>query len=332
MRQETKWPDGDSSALTFTVDQPTSLTLRLRHPYWAQSGMRVRVNGVDAPVNTKPSSYAEITRVWKTGDRVSVSFPMSLRTEAMPDNPKRIAVFYGPTLLAANLGPVGDPEAGKPFYTPVLVTDGKPVAEWVRPVSLARQTYKTAGVGKPRDVELTPFHRLHDRRYTVYLDVYSQEDWAKRETEIRTEQEREARLAARTVDLLRIGEMQPERDHNVKGERTSAGEAFGRKWRHATDGGWFSFELKVDSSRRNELLCTYWGGETGQRRFDILIDGTRIASQQLLNNKPNEFIDVSYPIPAELTRGKEKVVVKFQAQPGNWAGGLFGARIVRAQE
>ena len=35
---------------------------------------------------------------------------MSLRTESMPDNPRRIAVFYGPMLLAASLGPVDDPE------------------------------------------------------------------------------------------------------------------------------------------------------------------------------------------------------------------------------
>jgi hypothetical protein len=131
------------------------------------------------------------------------------------------------------------------------------------------------------------------------------------------------------VDLMRIGEMQPERDHNLQGQNTSAGEAMGRKWRHATDGGWFYFEMKVDAAKGNELLCTYWGSDVGQRNFDILIDDTKIATQRLENNQPGQFFDVSYAIPKELSRGKEKVTVKFQAHPNNSAGGLFGASLLR---
>jgi hypothetical protein len=332
VRQETKWPDGDTATFTFTCATPQEFTLRLRQPHWAKQGAQVKVNGKKEATTSKPSSYVEIRRTWKSGDRVQITLPMSLRTEAMPDNPNRIAVFYGPTLLAANLGPVSDPEAAKPFYVPVLVTDGQPVAKWVTPVSLANSTFKTAGVGKPKEVELVPFHRLHDRRYSVYLDVFSAADWSKREAELRAEQERVQKREARTSDVLRIGEMQPERDHNLKGDKTSAGEAQGRKWRHATDGGWFAFELKVASDAPNELLCTYWGGETGQRNFDILVDGTKIATQKLLNNQPGKFFDQVYAIPAELTKGKAKVTVKFQAQPNNWAGGLFGCRMLKAEK
>jgi hypothetical protein len=247
----------------------------------------------------------------------------------MPDNPKRIAIFYGPTLLAANLGKVNDSAASKPFYVPMLITGDRPVDQWIQTVSLARQTFKTKGVGQPRDVNLVPFHRLHDRRYTVFLDVISQREWTRHQAELRLQQERERLLAARTVDLLRIGEMQPERDHNVQGEKTSAGEAMGRKWRHAVDGGWFGFEMKVDPDQPNELLCTYWGGETGRRKFDILVDGIKIGTQQLLQNKPGQFFEVGYPIPKNLTQNKNKVTVKFQALPGHWAGGLFGARMIR---
>ena len=184
------------------------------------------------------------------------------------------------------------------------------------------------GAGRPKDVELVPFHSLHDRRYTVFLDVYSDSEWKKREAEIRAEQQREQDLAARTIDILRIGEMQPERDHNLQGENTSAGEAMGRKWRHATDGGWFSFELQVRPGKPNELMLTFWGGETGNRSFDIQVDGNKVGTQKLLNNQPGKFFDVNYAIPSEVVAGKEKVTVKLQAQPGNSAGGLFGARMV----
>ena len=89
--------------------------------------------------------------------------------------------------------------------------------------------------------------------------------------------------------------------------------------------------MKIDPVATNELVCTFWGGETGQRTFDILADGAKIATQNLLNNQPGKFFDVAYALPASLTRGKEKITIRFQALPDNWAGGLFGVRMVRKQ-
>lgn len=339
VRLDTDWPYGDTAVVSMDCQEPREFTLRLRHPHWAEQGWIARVRSDEASdaADTYERSgdaapgYLEITRVWRSGDRVEIRFPMSLRLESMPDNPDRIAIFYGPTLLAADLGPVNDPRADQPGFVPVLVTDRRPVRDWVTPVSLSELTFRTEGVGRPRDVALTPFFSLHDRRYTVYLDVFTEEGWAKKEAEIRAEREREAALAARTLDVLRIGEMQPERNHNLQGERTGAGEAFGRKWRHATDGGWFSFDMRVDPERPVELICTYWGSDGGgYREFDILVDGDALATQKLENNAPNRFFDVVYPVPAEWTRGKSQVTIRFQAHPGKWAGGVFGVRTVRA--
>jgi len=331
VRQETKWPDADTTTLIITADKPQDFALRIRHPFWAEV-LRVKVNGKLVSDSTSPSSYCVLRRQWQTGDKVEVTFPMTLRTESMPDNPNRIAVFFGPTLLAADLGPVQDPQADKPGYVPVLLTEGRPITDWVKPVAGKTLVFRTDGVGRPRDVDLVALHRLHDRRYTVYLDRYTSAEWAHREAEIRAEEERLRRLEARTVDVFRPGEMQPERDHNVQGEKSDPVEALGRKLRHAYDGGWFSFEMKVDPVRPNELLCTWWGSETGRRTFDILVDGAKIATQTLLNNRPGRFWDATYSIPAELTQGREKVVVKLQAHPGNFAGGLFGCRTLASDK
>ena len=122
-----------------------------------------------------------------------------------------------------------------------------------------------------------------------------------------------------------------ETDHKVQGEKTDSVEALGRKLRHAYDGGWFSYELKLDRISGNELVCTWWGDETDERNFDILVDGNKIASQKLLHNHPGEFWDATYAIPANLASGKDSVTVKFQAQPGNYAGGLFGLRVLRVK-
>ena len=44
---------------------------------------------------------------------------------------------------------------------------------------------------------------------------------------------------------------------------------------------------------------------------------------------PGEFFLATYQIDAELTKGKEKVKVKFQAHPENSVGGVYDARIIR---
>src|SRR4029079_7446654 len=135
-------------------------------------------------------------------------------------------------------------------------------------------------------------------------------------------------LEALTVDFVLPGETEVERAHNMQGERTETGEHSGRKWRHARDGGWWSFDLKVLPDTPVSLVVSYWGSETGPRAFDILVDGTKIGTQSLQNDKPGEFFDVTYAIPESVTRGKSKITIRFQGQPGNMAGGFYGLRII----
>ncbi|MCX7969705.1 MAG: glycoside hydrolase family 127 protein, partial [Armatimonadetes bacterium] len=124
---------------------------------------------------------------------------------------------------------------------------------------------------------------------------------------------------------------QSEREHNLQGERTSSGDFGGRRWRHAVEGGWFSYDLKVDPEHPMELVVTYWGDDGGIRFFDIVVDDKVIATQRLRRDKPGRFFDVVYPIPPELTKGKTKVTVRFQAHPKAIAGGIFGLRMVKAK-
>ena len=75
---------------------------------------------------------------------------------------------------------------------------------------------------------------------------------------------------------------------------------------------------------------TYWGSDGG-RVFDILVDGKKIATQELQDNHPGQFFDEIYRIPAELTQGKAKITVRFQAQHGSTAGGVFECRLMKAE-
>ena len=109
-------------------------------------------------------------------------------------------------------------------------------------------------------------------------------------------------------------------------EKTTNGTFNDRNWRDARDGGWFAYDMKVDPHKPNQLLCTYWGSDDGPRVFDILVDGKVIASQKLNHEKPDEFLEVSYKIPVELTQDKARVEVKFAAHPESMAGGVFDCR------
>jgi len=343
--QQTRFPQEDTVRLAIVSKKPVEMAVRIRCPGWAEGPLQVKVNGKAVQVDAEPGTWAVLKRTW--GDKpaagsnlggpmdlVDVRIPMGLRTEAMPDNPNRVAILYGPVLLAGDLGPIHPDASGATADAagppvPVLVTGGKPVGEWVEPVEGRPLAFKTVGVGRPNDVTLSPFYGFYDRRYAVYWDLFTPEAWQKRKADLEAEHRRAQRLAERTLDVLRIGEMQPERDHHLTGERTAAGEFRGRKWRHATGGGHFDFRMKVDPGGPVDLLCTWWGDDAGGREFDILVDGQKIATQRLQHEKPGKFFDVAYPIPEELTRGKKTVTVRLQAHPGKTAGGLFGVRTLK---
>ena len=329
LKQETLYPESETVNFKVKAKRPVSFALRLRYPEWAQKGVAVIVNGQPQTVNSKPGSFIEIQRTWKDGDRVVLTMPMSLRLEAMPDNPRRVAVLYGPTVLAGELGDAN--QMSSVTLTPaLLVTESEP-AEWLKPVANQPATFRTANAGRPNEFTLYPFYRMHHKRYAVYWDLLNEQQWAEREANYKKDLERVRRLEEISVDFVQPGEPQLERAHNMQDEFTDEGENSGRLWRHARPNGWLSYDLKVLPDQPVELVSSYWGSETGRRTFDILVDGVKLATQSLQNDKPGEFFDVTYAIPEELTRGKSKITIRFQPHAGNTAGGFYGLRIIRKQ-
>ena len=331
VRQDTEFPDSDRSTLTFQCEHPQRLTLRVRHPYWAEHGFALKVNGKLIETRSAPSEFEDVTREWNSGDSVMVVAPLALHLQAMPDNPNRVAILYGPLVLAGDLGPENDPKAGQPDYVPVLLTENRPVSAWVKPLDARPCLFRTDHVGRPRDIELRPFYAVYDRHYSIFWDLFTRSQWDERQAAYAAERDQQRQLEARTVDYFQPGEMQPERDHHFTGEQTRAGELDGHKWRDAFDGGSMSWQMKVPPDGPVALALTYWGSDAGARVFDVLVNGEKIATQTLDNNRPGKFYDEIYPLPEKLTHGQTSVTFRLQAHPGSLAGGFFGARIVRQQ-
>lgn len=328
LRQQTRYPEEQGTRLEFTCAKPVRLTLQIRYPAWAERGITIAVNGKRMNLAGKPGQFIPLRRQWKTGDVVEVRFPFSLRLEAMPDDPGRVAFRYGPLVLAGDLGPEYDPQAKDPDYVPVFVTGEQNPELWTVPLAGRVNTFRTRNTGRPRDIELRPFYQVHQRRYSVYFDLFTEGGWKDRQEAYRAEAERRRRLEEMTVDFVQPGEMQPERDHNFQGERTEPGSLKGRASRESRQ-GWFSFDLTVLRGQPMALVVEYWGGFPGAKTFDILVDGQPVATENISNKQDGQFILVQYDIPDALTVSKQKVTVKFQARPGNMAGPVFGVRIIK---
>ena len=269
----------------------------------------------------REAGYAIVRRRWQAGDMVSMTLPMDLRIEATTDDPDTIAILRGPLVLAADLGP-----ADKELATaaaPALV--GSDILGGFRADAAQPAVYRTEGLGRPADMRFAPFYSAYDRRSAVYFKRFTDAGWEKEKVAFAAEQARLADLAARSVDVMHLGEMQPERDHGLTSDISYPVVYRGRNGRDARSGGFFQFSMKVKPGPL-VLEATYWGDER-KRAFDILIDGQKIATQELEALKPGQFIDIDYPVPEALTHGKASVVVRFQPHTGHTAGPVFGVRL-----
>jgi DUF1680 family protein len=334
----TDFPLGESASVKIRTRSPKKFMLALRRPYWAGDGFSVKVNGRSLKDLPAADSYVKITRVWRPDDTIEVKLPKVLRKEPLPDNPSRMAVMWGPLVLAGDLGPEvrgkeNDEETPPAPSAPPIVVADEPLQQWLKPESGKPGWFKTTGVGLARDIEFAPFYELPRRKYAVYWDVFTPDEWNKRSAEYKAEQERQQKLQAATIAFAQPGEMQSERDFNEQGEDTAP-----VLWRgqHGRSGkGWFSFDVPVENTHPVALWVTYGGEGHRKSTFDILIDGKKVGDYVALPRSPEQdarFVDANYAIPAELIGEKSKVTVRFEATDGNEIRGVFGLRTVRDGE
>lgn len=346
LTMDTGFPEGDAATLKLALKAPKQFTLALRRPSWAGEGFAVKVNGQAVKQLSAPGTYVELNRKWKTGDTVSLALVKSLRLEPLPDNPNITAIMWGPIVLAGDLGPERERrrgasgQAGAPqppaqiIKIPSLVAAERTPSAWIKAVDGKPGTFRTSGAGREQDVELTPFYRLHRRTYSVYFDLFTPAEWEKKAAVLLAEQERRRKLEAATIAYVEAGEVYFERDFNQQGEDTTPLRNQGRPGRSARK--WFSYDIPVDPTHPLKLIATYHGEERATRTFEILVDGVSIGEQRIERHRPGSatknFFDLEYAIPADAVKGKQKVTVRFQATGGNETAGVFGVRLVRADE
>lgn len=344
VEQETAFPESDRVRIVVRCETPVVFEMRIRHPGWC-TNPTVRINGGLIGAESSPSSYRSIRREWSDGDEVSLHLPMTLRCESLPHSDGAVtALLHGPNVLAGVVPlPDGQRNPATERFEEHLAARGK--IDGFPPCFEARNAdeviaslapggafgeFESRDVVRPNDLRFVPLHRIYEEPYAVYFPLVSPDDWSVRQREIEAEQDALCRLEEATCDIVTPGYQQPEVEHSLACEKSEIEDFDDRKCRLAENGGWFSYQMKVDPTEAMTLVVTYWGGVWHERNFDILLDGQALASQKLLANRPGDFFDQYYEIPAGMSEGKGRVTIRFQSRPGDIAGGVFGLRMMRA--
>lgn len=151
------------------------------------SFMEWQSNGVykwsESSSEAKPGSYIALTRQWKNGDCVEVTYPMQVHIETTPDNPNKGALLYGPVVLAGERGTenmktpasFSNPALYNDYYTydyqiPADLKTTLPV-DRKHPERILQRVGKELKFTTPQGDVIRPLYDVHRQRYVVYWDL-----------------------------------------------------------------------------------------------------------------------------------------------------------------
>ncbi|MFA6400300.1 MAG: glycoside hydrolase family 127 protein [Salinivirgaceae bacterium] len=135
VNQETGYPWNGKIKIAVNPEKPTTFTLKVRIPGWAQNKavpgilyayldaktdkFVLSVNGKEMlPTVTK--GFIEITKEWHVGDSVELDLPMTIRkviaNDMVADDSNKVAIEYGPIVYCAE-------EIDNPSFLPISISD-----------------------------------------------------------------------------------------------------------------------------------------------------------------------------------------------------------------
>jgi hypothetical protein len=303
--------------------------------------MTIAINGKGEAYDGTPGSFATVVRHWQNGDVIDVRLPMRLRAEPLPGDPRTVALFYGPVLLAGDLGSEGlsattrygmpSPELAKlpPITIPGLVlSDGDAVSR-IHAVADRPLTFRTEGLAQPHDVTLLPFFRVTDTRYTIYWHLFTPAEWTTHTTALDAAAARRRDVERRTVDVVNADSADSEREHAGEGLVDQRRPLFEGRSGRESKAAPFSYQLKLPPTGAAAIAVTYRGASNQSRMFDLLVDG-EVVAHETLPVKPNELVEIERPVPVALTRGKSSIRVGFRPASDAATGAVFEVRTVTA--
>ena len=341
--QHTTFPESEHSYLTLTLDKPAEFTVHFRYPSWvAPEKMKLSINGKEQQLIKDSDSYVSIKRQWKTGDRINITLPMHTQAEFLPDQSDWVSFVHGPIVLAAatsnnemtglkadgsRMGHIASGPLMSLDEAPLIVSSKAALVKGLVKSKNGPLTFKAPSLihqQKYKDLDLVPFYKLHDTRYTIYWPYTNPERLDGLLSAVNKRETAAAALETQTVDQVSTGQQQPESDHQFKSENAENGLFMERHFRNGK--GWFSYVLRNPKGLAKKLRLTYFGAEK-DRNFDIYINNILISHVELDGTKGRAFVDVDYQLPAGINA--KELEVKFVAKERSAIANIFEVRLMK---
>lgn len=351
IKQITNFPDEGKSKIHVNVDQPTKLAIKVRFPSWISEGkFEAVIDGRNYAEGASPGSYVVIERTWNPGDVLDLTMAVDFYIEELKNHPEYISIFRGPILMGAEVGTenlnglLADDHrwahiAHGPlislFDTPIVVGDRTNFVD-------ALNTTEPSVVGgnefaipsgfvedQYSGLLLKPFYAIHDSRYMMYWLHATRDGLDSILVERKEEEKRKLELDRVTIDMVKLGEQQPEVDHRLQSSNSSTGIHMGESYREAGEGGEFSIDLTSDNTKNQALLITYWGYESGNKTIDIKINNKLLVTERIDGKwDQSQFFEVKYDLPKDKLGNDAIIKLTIKAKEGHRVPKIFRIRLI----
>lgn len=292
--QKNNFPNENATELELKLNKKQTFSLNIRYPKWAEN-IKVLVNGKAEVVKANPSEYINLNRNWKNGDKIVVQFTMNTKLEYLPDGSNWAAFVRGPIVLAAQTSTddlkglfaddsrMGHETRGKLYpinEAYALVGDSKNYVSKLQPID--NMNFKMDSL------TLQPFYQIHDARYQMYFQTFTQKDYEKQKEAQKQKEMELLAIEAKTVDKINCGEQQPEVDHQYKGEQSNSGYDDEKFWRSTRSYITYQLQNKNKAGKYIELSTL---DNIKPENFEILINGNLAK----INSIENKIIKIQIP-------------------------------------
>lgn len=298
---------------TVSTKDGWKLRINTNFPYEQKADIQVIEKG-NKPLNLKvrvpgwtgASGYKDYGAL--AGEtKVSVELPMELNIRRARDRSGNFSILYGPIVLAADLGTRNMPQdivddqlvyMNMPALSVSKITaDLNNPSEWIKETDAATLTFQTnadASENSKNSYTLRPFYATHHVRYATYFPSIDA-----------VQNARDAKFESITVDFVEPGRQQSEMDHRFKTENTELGyiASVDRNFRKANqDGAFVSYRVKFDATKKNTIVLTVYGGDSGTVSVDFA--GTDLGTYTLSGDKGDSLYDIEIPVPEKQIKAK----------------------------
>jgi hypothetical protein len=174
--QKSDLPAKRDVSFTVKTKKAAEFELNIRIPYWATGPVHIRLNGKPIAADCRPSAYVVLKRKWKNNDLVELTLPMNLHTCPLPDNAQKVALMYGPVVLAGILSDADTNEFPRESVETELINssyyflaDSADDTSWLKLTDTQSLTFEASG--QPYNIRFKPLNQIVNEKYGIYWPV-----------------------------------------------------------------------------------------------------------------------------------------------------------------